>query len=313
MPLERASGPVATTAPTVPATAAVAATTVPASTTAPRPPPPTVNLPTAVAVLSPRGFPLPVDGRGPGGWVVQTPCGNKATLSRGTPLATPTVILDPGHGGDETGAVGPNGLRESVLNLAVSQQAKAALQAAGVSVLLTRPGDDRVVLSTRSQLVRKLRPAAFVSVHHNSSPDGPRDKPGSETYYQFHSLPSTRLAGLVYEEVFQALSAYQLPWVGQVDAGAKYRLNDQGGDYYHMLRETAGVPSALAELAFLSNPPEADLLTRPDVQKVEGEAVARGVLRFLRTQDPGSGFVTPVPRTTPAGGGGGEGCVDPPL
>jgi N-acetylmuramoyl-L-alanine amidase len=223
------------------------------------------------------------------------------------------VILDPGHGGDETGAVGPNGLRESVLNLAVSQQAKAALQAAGVSVLLTRPGDDRVVLSTRSQLVRKLRPAAFVSVHHNSSPDGPRDKPGSETYYQFHSLPSTRLAGLVYEEVFQALSAYQLPWVGQVDAGAKYRLNDQGGDYYHMLRETAGVPSALAELAFLSNPPEADLLTRPDVQKVEGEAVARGVLRFLRTQDPGSGFVTPVPRSTPAGGGGGEGCVDPPL
>ena len=41
--------------------------------------------------------------------------------------------------------------------------------------------------------------------------------------------------------------------------------------------------------------------------------MARGILRFLRTQDPGSGYVTPIPRTTPAGGGGSEGCVDPQL
>jgi hypothetical protein len=121
------------------------------------------------------------------------------------------------------------------------------------------------------------------------------------------------LAGLLYEEVFRTLSTYKLQWVGQVDAGAKYRLNDQGGDYYHVLRETAGVPSALAELAFLSNPPEADMLGRPDVQQAEGDAVARGILRFLRTHDEGSGYITPIPRSTPAGGGGGEGCVDPPL
>jgi len=71
---------------------------------------------------------------------------------------------------------------------------------------------------------------------------------------------------------------------------------------------------ALAELAYISDPAEANLLLRPDVQKVEGEAVARGIVRFLRTRDPGSGFVTPYPRTTPAGGGGGpEGCIDPPL
>ena len=305
IPLQRAVG-------TLPTTTAAPTTTAQApAPTAPAPPPATV--PPAVAVLSPHGFPLPVNARGPAGWVVQTPCGNSATLAAGTPLATPTVLLDPGHGGAETGAVGPNRLRESVLNLAVSQFAKGALQGAGVSVILTRPGDDRVVLTTRSQLVRKLHPAAFVSVHHNSSPDGPRDSPGTETYYQYRSPTSKRLAGLIYEEVFRALSAYQLPWVGQVDAGAKYRLNDQGGDYYHMLRETAGTPSALAELAFLSNPPEADLLARPDVQRVEGEAVARGILRFLRTQDPGSGYVTPIPRNTPAGGGGAEGCVDPPL
>jgi len=263
--------------------------------------------------MSPHGFALPVDGRGPAGWTVETPCGNKTALTAGTPLPTPTVVLDPGHGGGETGAIGPNHLREAVLNFAVSQFAKDALQANGVSVVMTRPGDDRIVLTTRSALVRKLRPAALVSVHHNSSPDGPRSSPGTETYYQYRSPPSKRLAGLIYEEVFRALSVYPIPWVGQVDAGAKYRLNSQGGDYYHMLRETAGTPSTIAELAFISDGPEADLLSRPEVQRVEGEAVARGILRFLRTQDPGSGYVTPLPRPSSDNGGGGEGCVDPPL
>lgn len=301
LPLERAAATPPTTT----------TTTAPPTTTAPTVPPATV--PPANAVMSPHGFALPVDRSDPAGWLVETPCGNKAMLSAGAPIATPTVVLDPGHGGGETGAVGPNRLREAVVNLAVSKVAASALQANGVSVVLTRPGDDRVVLTTRSALVRKLRPAAFVSVHHNSSPDGQRDTPGTETYYQYRSPQSKRLAGLIYEEVFKALSAYKLPWVGQVDAGAKYRLNDQGGDYYHVLRETAGTPSTIAELAFISDPPEADLLARPDVQKVEGEAVARGILRFLRTKDPGSGYVTPIPRSTPTSGGGAEGCVDPPL
>src|SRR5439155_7312069 len=111
LPLERAVGTMPTT--TVPPT-----TTAP-TTTPPPPPPPTV--PPANAVMSPHGFALPVDSSDPHGWHVQTPCGNKATLASGTPLTTPTVILDPGHGGGETGAVGPNHLRESVVNLAVSQ------------------------------------------------------------------------------------------------------------------------------------------------------------------------------------------------
>jgi N-acetylmuramoyl-L-alanine amidase len=159
-----------------------------------------------------------------------------------------------------------------------------------------------------------LRPKAFVSVHHNAEPDGPRPGPGSETYYQVASPESKRLAGIVYEEVVKALSAYPLTWVADSDAGAKYRRNASGDDYYGILRRTQGVPSVLAELAFVSNPPEADLVARPDVQKIEGEAVARGILRFLDTADPGSGYVEPYPRDSPAGGGGGSsGCVDPPL
>ena len=49
----------------------------------------------------------------------------------------------------------------------------------------------------------------------------------------------------------------------------------------------------------MSNPPEAALFDRPDVQQVEGEAVARAILRYLNSPDPGSGFTEPYPRTEP--------------
>jgi N-acetylmuramoyl-L-alanine amidase len=257
---------------------------------------------------------LPVIGREAGGVLVSTPCGYSTVLGTGTPVPSATVVLDAGHGGDESGAVGPNRLTEKAANLAVVRQAEAALQAAGVSVVLTRTGDYRMTLGARAKIATALHPRAFVSVHHNADPDGPHDGPGSETYFQINSGESKRLAGLIYEEVIKALRQYQVAWVGDTDAGAKYRLNTRGGDYYGILRQSAGVTAALAELAFISNAPEAELLARPDVQQVEGNAVAAGILRFLNTQDPGSGYTTPYPRTTPAGpGGGSAGCRDPAL
>ncbi|MBW3651893.1 MAG: N-acetylmuramoyl-L-alanine amidase, partial [Actinobacteria bacterium] len=111
-----------------------------------------------------------------------------------------------------------------------------------------------------------------------------------------------------------ALSQYKIAWVADTDAGAKYRKSASGDDYYGIIRRTQGTPASLAELAFLSNPPEAELLAKPEVQKVEGEAVARALVRFLRTKDPGSGYTEPYPRETPAGGGGGaSNCRDPAL
>jgi hypothetical protein len=81
-----------------------------------------------------------------------------------------------------------------------------------------------------------------------------------------------------------------------------------------MLRLPQDVVSVLVESGFMSNPPEAALLARPDVQKVEGEAVARAVLRYLNTPDPGSGFTEPYPRTEPPSTPGGTPrCVEPRL
>jgi len=70
----------------------------------------------------------------------------------------------------------------------------------------------------------------------------------------------------------------------------------------------------LSEAAFISNPPEEQLLRDPAFLHVEATALAKAVTRFVSSQDAGSGFVTPYPRTEPAGGGGGpEGCTDPTL
>jgi N-acetylmuramoyl-L-alanine amidase len=307
------------TAATVPATSTAPTTTTTSTSTvtpssAPAPPPVPVPQGPARALLTVTGVVVPVTGRVGDAYVVRTPCGGAARLTGGIPLAGTPVVLDPGHGGDEAGAVGANGLTEAALNLAVVRQAQVALAAAGIPVVLTRTGDYRVTLATRAQVVTSLRPRAFVSVHHNAMPDGPFPRPGTETYFQIGSAPSKRLAGLLWEEVVRALSVYKVAWVADTDAGAKYRPNSSGGDYYGILRSTAGTPAALAELAFLSDPAEAELLARPDVQAAEGRAVARGVIRFLTTSDPGSGFTVPYPRTEPAGpGGGAAGCKDPAL
>lgn len=268
------------------------------------------------ALITPGGVPVPIVSRDGDVYTVTTPCGRTATLTGGTAVRTATIVLDPGHGGADPGAVSPAGMKESPVNLAVSRYTQAALEAAGVPALLTRTADYEVELLTRAEITRAVDAAAFVSIHHNAEPDGPWPRPGTETYYQIGSANSKRLAGLIYEEVARALAPYAVAWVADTDAGTKYRPGTRG-DYYAVLRQPAPVVSALAELAFISNPPEAELIARADVQKVEGEAVARGILRYLRTDDPGSGFTEPYPRPTPPPAPGPPGpapaCIDPPL
>lgn len=259
-----------------------------------------------------------------GGWAhVLSPCENSLWVRTAEGRIEPSadVVIDAGHGGGESGAVGPGGLTEKELNLAVAQMTVEALAAQGVHAALARTGDYRQSLASRVAVASALHPRAFVSIHHNAEPDEPWPKPGTETYYQKgKSVPadrlaqSKRLAGLIYEEVVKALSGFTASWVADRDAGAKWRLGDAGDDYYGILRRSAanGVVASLAELAFVSNPSEEALLRTDGVRRAEANAVARGIVRFLRSEDPGSGFTVPYPRTEPAGGGGGtEGCTDP--
>ncbi|MGH8999044.1 MAG: N-acetylmuramoyl-L-alanine amidase family protein, partial [Acidimicrobiia bacterium] len=252
------------------------------------------------------------------GWArVLTPCENRAwaPLRSGEVVESVDVVIDPGHGAGEPGAVGPTGLTEAELNMDVARRTVAALRRAGVSAALARPHNSRVTLVSRVAIAKALRPAAFVSIHHNAAPDVTNQpKPGSEMYYQIASAESKRLAGLLYVETIDALSAFPAQWAADTDAGAKVRRNLSGGDYYGILRHSfnGGVTGVLAEMAFISNPSEEALLLRNDVRDAEAAAVTRALVRFLRTDDQGAGFVDAYARNAPAGGGGGAGgCVDP--
>jgi N-acetylmuramoyl-L-alanine amidase len=267
----------------------------------------------AAAVVTPTGIVLPVTGTDGDEFAVTTPCAEGGRVP-GEPVTAAHVVLDPGHGGEEPGAVGPNGLLEKDVNLAVAREAADLLEAAGATVVLTRTADYRITLRTRAEIATRLDPLVFVSIHHNAEPDGPWPRPGSETYYQSENDDSKRLAGLLWEEEVAALGTFPADWVADTDAGAKYRLSTTGEDYYGILRLSEGVTSVLSEAAFITNPTEAALLATAEFQGAEASAIAAAITRFVSTDDPGSGFTEPYPRESPAGGGGGaEGCVDPPL
>src|SRR5439155_16434592 len=119
----------------------------------------------------------------------------------------------------------------------------------------------------------------------------------------------------LYEEVTATLARYDITrWVATSGAGVKPRRNAAGDDFYGMLRRTQGTPAALVEVGFISHEAEEGLYARPAVQQAVGEAVARGVVRFLTTTDPGRGFIDP-PNLADDNRPGGrtENCQDPPL
>lgn len=267
-------------------------------------------------LLTPTGVVAEIVGGSPGAWRIRTPCNEVVTVAGGQPISGAGVVVDPGHGGEETGAVGANGLAEKDLNLAVSEQVLQALEERSFSAVLTRTADYRMTVASRVAIAVALEPEAFISVHHNGDPNGHSDLPGTETFYQTESWDSRRLAGLIYEEVLAVFSQWpETSWHANVDVGVKPRLNDQGEDFFGVLRLTEEVTTVMSEGLFLSaGPEEAELLARPDVQQAEGNAIAEAFNRFLLTDDPGVGYVDPIPLGDSDGGGGGEaGCDDPPM
>ena len=274
-----------------------------------------VNGQAAGVVITPTGWRVPVLESLDDGWRIWTPCGREAFLGSGTFVESVDVVLDPGHGGSEPGAVGPAGTREADVNLQIAERARAGLEAAGFTVLMTRVADVRVPIVTRAEIALALAPIAMISIHNNAGTDAPSPEPGTEMFHQIASADSRRLAGILYEETREALAGYDADWVAMSDAGAMVRANRQGGDYYGMLRRPATVPSVIAEFAYIANRTEEALLTRSDVQDALAEAVVDAVRRLVGTDDPGSGFTEdPIFRGYgPSGAGRTTDCADPVL
>jgi N-acetylmuramoyl-L-alanine amidase len=215
----------------------------------------------------------------------------------------PLVVLDPGHGGEDQGAKGPNGLLEKDVTLAVAKAAAAQLQAAGITTRLTRESDESVALADRTALANRLTAIAFVSIHANASPaKGVR---GAETYYMSADASDHEAAAAAARENASAppdtvqLILWDLAHVANLNESARLarsiqeRLNAVQGIKDRGVRQApfvvltgATMPAALVEIGFLSNAEDATRISARDEQDKIVAAITDAVVEFVRTPRP---------------------------
>jgi hypothetical protein len=132
-------------------------------------------------------------------------------------------------------------------------------------------------------------------------------------FYDAGNPEARRAGGILYEDLSAAMSAFSADWVGTVFAGATARLNANGEDLYGLHRYTPGIPSVITEAGYLTNASEAALFARQDVLEAQAHGIADGIVRWLTTNDPGSGFVPEFVDGSSSGTGGIDNCTDPQL
>ncbi len=283
---------------------------------APADPAPVLPSSAPPVLITPTGIIVPVVGVDENNvYTVETPCGAQTLLRWGQPLRSAEVVLDPGHGGDERGAIGPSGETEAELNLDIARRTAAILDAQGISVALTRTSDYRVPIRMRAAIADSLGAELLLSIHHNSPTPtpGPENGPGTEVYVQSGSDDSARFGGILHEEIVATLSVFDADWASSSSAGVLTVIDDSGEDAYGINRYPVAT-SALAELTYLSNPTEALVLATDEYRQSAAQALARSVTRYLEN-DPGGTELNAEPRlfTSAGGTGGTDGCIDPIL
>ncbi len=251
----------------------------------------TTHRPATLGLITTTGVPVAVVDEERDGYLVLSPCGFETLIENGSPLGPTSVVLDPGHGGPtDTGAVGSNGLAEKEVNLRVAQETLRVLAGRGIDAVLTRTADYTSPLFVRANLADTLEAHLMISIHHNAPTPGPSESPGTEIFIQKDSVESSRLGGLLWEHTRAGLSVFDISWSAAPDAGVMTVLNSRGDDAYGIIRHPE-TTTALVELGYISNPPEAELFAETEYVKVAAMSLANAVEDYLVTDDMGSGFV----------------------
>ncbi|NFD77128.1 N-acetylmuramoyl-L-alanine amidase [Clostridium botulinum] len=177
-----------------------------------------------------------------------------------------TVIVDAGHGGYDSGAVGPTGIKEKDVTLKVALKLGKILENSGVNVIYTRtsdnvswPSNESQDLAARVAIANNNNTDLYVSIHANSF-NGSAN--GTETYYYDGSAKGKETAEKVQKELVNSIGLY--------DRGVK-----TAG--YYVLKNTIS-PSILVELGFIDNRNEEILLNSDWFQQKCAEAIAKGIL-----------------------------------
>jgi N-acetylmuramoyl-L-alanine amidase len=189
---------------------------------------------------------------------------DKSNLSK--PLAGTKILLDPGHGGKDSGAVGPNGYTEKEANLYAAKLLANELAMRGALVYLSRESDKFVELSDRQTIIDNLEPTLALSVHHNSLPDGGNpDTKGFSTYWYHAQAQSLALSLHNYVVKDTGRPSYGIFWDNLA------------------LARPASAPSVLLEWGFMSNTSEFELIANPLEQQKMAKSIADGVTKWLQS------------------------------
>ena len=177
------------------------------------------------------------------------------------------VMIDPGHGGRDPGAIGLGGLQEVDVILPVAKRLASILESKGIATKLTRDSDYYVGLDERVALSNRYDATIFVSIHANSI-DGRPDVNGLETYY--YGSEGSKLAEVVHRNVLSTVTAKGFYLGDRNTRSARFLV----------LRKSR-VPAILVETGYLTNEAEVARLRRDDYRAIEAEGIAKGIIEYL--------------------------------
>lgn len=187
------------------------------------------------------------------------------------------VVLDPGHGGYDPGAVTRQGVYEKEINLQIAGRVERFLRPSGIRVLLTRDEDEDHVpsgvkggeskkqmdLNYRIALATQAKADVFVSLHVNANAGAP--KSGAETFYHYKSEKGKYLAEMIQEELIKV-------------PGMNRRIA-KPGDFY--IINNTSMPGVIVELGYMNNSAELEKLKQTWYQEQLAHAVAKGIGKYF--------------------------------
>ena len=175
------------------------------------------------------------------------------------------VIIDPGHGGKDSGAIGIGGVLEKDVILPISKRITEVLERNGIQVIMTRDSDYFVTLPGRVTMAEQANADVFVSIHANSAGANRPEVSGLETYHYDSGL---RLAQIVHSKILQSLNV---------------RDRKVRKARFYVLRKTS-MPAILVETGFLTGRDDVAKLRTSAYQNQMADAIAQGILQYLKSR-----------------------------
>jgi N-acetylmuramoyl-L-alanine amidase len=255
--------------------------------------------------------------------------GNRS-LSRALGLKINRIVIDAGHGGHDTGTIGPHGLMEKDLCLDVALKLGKEIEEKlpGAEVIYTRKDDTFIPLEQRTAIANEAKADLFISVHANSSHD--QAARGIETYYLNFATSAESMEVASRENALSQESLHDLQDIIKKIARnekveeSKELANDIQDSLTHRLQLVnqnernrgvkkapfvvligANMPSVLSEISFISNPNDEKLLRKTDQRQRVADGLYRGIASYLESMNSLSYDKSKLVSDNHAGSGGG--------